>query len=449
MHIAVCAVIVRAAFEESDEMSKFDSGKLEKTELKIGIIPLTDCAVLVMAKVKGFFAKHGLDVSLSSEASWANIRDKVQTGLLDGAQMLAPMPIASTLGIGGIKTPMITAFSLDLNGNGITVSNELYQRMLDADPDSAVQPNRCAYALKKVVDAHKHAGRKPMTFAMVFPYSSHNYQLRYWLATAGINPDVDLRLTVVPPPHMLENLIDKNIDGFCVGEPWNEVAVMQGAGRTLLTSYEIWNNSPEKVFGVTAEWAERHPNTHRAVLMALLETAEWLDEPGHREEVAEMLAKEFINVSSEVVKMSMTGTFQFAHDESPKPLPDFNVFHRYAANYPWLSHAEWFISQMVRWGQLHEPVNITEGAKSVYRPELFVEVARMLGRPYPLLSHKCEGINDGSWKLNDATTPIVMGADRFLDGKVYDPADLVGYIKSFSISRLSFSLEDLAQLNGS
>ena len=432
---------------EGEKMSEFDSSKLEKTELKIGIIPLTDCAVLVMAKVKGFFAKYGLNVSLSSEASWANIRDKVQTGLLDGAQMLAPMPIASTLGVGGIKSAMVTAFSLGLNGNAITVSSELYQRMLDIDPENATQPNRCAYALKKVIDADKHAGKKPMTFAMVFPFSSHNYQLRYWLAAAGIHPDIDLRLTVVPPPQMVENLVDRNIDGFCVGEPWNEVAVTQGVGRTLLTSYQIWNNSPEKVFGVTAAWAEAHPNTHRALLMALLETAEWLDEPGHREEVADMLAKEFINVSSDVVKMSMTGTFKFSSQEAPIPLPDFNVFHRYAANYPWLSHAEWFISQMIRWGQLHEPVKISEVAKAVYRPDLFAEVASELNRPYPVITHKKEGTNNNSWTLSDATRPIAMSADKFLDDKVYDPADLVAYIKSFSVNRLSFSLEDLVQLN--
>jgi nitrate/nitrite transport system substrate-binding protein len=429
-------------------MKEFDASTLEKPQLKLGIVPLTDCAVLVMAKSKGFFAKYGLDVSLSPEVSWANIRDKVQAGLLDGAQMLAAMPIASTLGMGGIKTPMITAFSLDLNGNGITVSNDLYRRMLEMNTNDATDPSRCVHALKKVIDADTHAGRKPMTFAMVFPFSSHNYQLRYWLATAGIDPEVDLRLTVVPPSQMVENLIDKNIDGFCVGEPWNEVAVARGVGRALLTGYEIWNNSPEKVFAVTRAWAETYPNTHRAVLMSLFEAAEWSDLAANRREIVDTLvAGKFINVDSDVVKMSMLGTFKFAKDEPSKPMPDFNVFHRYTANYPWLSHAEWFILQMLRWGQLSGPVNISEIAKAVYRPDIYAEIADFLGKPCPVETHKTEGGHSGTWHLRGSTGDIVMGADRFIDGKHYNPDDPIGYLRSFSVSRLRYNLDDLTQLN--
>lgn len=429
-------------------MNKFDPTALERNSLTLGVIPLTDCAVLVMAQAAGFFAKYGLEVTLSVEASWANIRDKVQAGILDGAQMLAAMPIASTLGISGAKTSMVTAFSLGLNGNAITVSNKLFQRMLETDAANAADPSRCAHALKKIIDADKYAGRKPMTFAMVFPFSSHNYQLRYWLATAGINPDVDVQLTVVPPPQMVDNLHNRNIDGFCVGAPWNTVAATQGIGKTLLTGHEIWNNSPEKVFSVTNSWAEANPNTYRAVLMALLEAAEWTDQPENRQQIVKTLvAGKFVNVEPDVLEMSMLGTFKFAADEAVKTMPDFNVFHRYAANYPWLSHAEWFILQMVRWGQLNEPVDIRALAKSVYRPDIYTEVAACLGKPCPLPTHKTEGRHSGNWSIKGLTEEIVMGADRFIDGKYYDPGDPVDYLRKLPINRLGFSLDDLAQLN--
>jgi len=243
---------------------------LEKTTLKFGIIPLTDCAPIVIAREKGFFKKHGLDVEVSKEASWANIRDKVSLGELDGAHMLAGMPLAATLGVGANQQETVTAFSMDLNGNGITVSNELYERMLAADPAAMQGRPTSALALKKVIDEDKKAGREPMTFAMVFPVSTHNYEIRYWMASAGIDPDQDVRLIVIPPPQMVANLQSKNIVGYCVGEPWNQRAVEMGIGRSIITNYEIWNNNPEKVFGVTREWADKNPNTHKAAVRALI-----------------------------------------------------------------------------------------------------------------------------------------------------------------------------------
>lgn len=424
----------------------------EKTRLQLGIIPLSDCALLVLALARGFFARHGLDVTLVREVSWANIRDKVQTGLLDGAQMLAPIPIASTLGIGGAKKPMVTAFNLGLNGNGITVSNELYRRMLAADPAVARQMPVAARALKAVIDANRDAGDEPLRFAMVFPFSTHNYQLRYWLATAGIDPDRDLQLTVIPPAQMVAHLELGNIDGFCVGEPWNEVAVTKGLGRALLTSYDVWNNGPEKVFGVTEEWAQQYPATHRALLMALLEAAAWLDQPENRlEAVAIIAAEKYVNVPRHVVKTSMTGTFRYSQHEPPRPMPDFNVFYRYAANYPWLSHAEWFVTQMYRWGQLQEPVDIRALARRVYRPDIYAEVAAAMNVPCPLITHKTEGVHGGSWMLPEATSPIVMAADRFIDGRVYDPADLYGYIDGFECGALRVDCDraKLMELNPS
>jgi ABC-type nitrate/sulfonate/bicarbonate transport system substrate-binding protein len=421
---------------------------LEKTRLKLGFIPLTDCAPLAVALEKGLFRKYGLDVELSRQVSWANIRDKVAAGALDGAHMLAAMPIAAGLGLSEVTTPIVAALSLDLNGNAITVSRALYRRMGEADPEAAASRAQAARALAKVLAADRAAGRDPMYFAMVFPFSTHNYLLRYWLAAAGIVPDRDLRLTVVPPPYMVEALRSGDIDGYCVGEPWNEQAVTDGVGRSLLTDYDIWNNHPEKVFGVTREWAERHPNTHKALLMALLEAAAWIDRPDHRPEVVEILAREeYVNAAPEVVQMSMKGSFRFGPDEDPVAMPDFNVFHRYTANFPWHSHAVWFITQMYRWGQLDEAVNIRAVAERVYRPDLYREAARELGLPFPTRGYKTEGLHDEPQWLDEAADSLLLGPDCFCDGRVFDPEDPVGYLAGFDIHNFKLSLDDLARVN--
>ena len=412
-------------------------GAVEKPRLRLGLIPLTDCAPLVVALEQGFFRRHGLDVELSCEASWANIRDKVSIGALDGAQMLAAMPIAATMGLGALHRPMITALSLGLNGNAITVSNALFARMRAIDAEAVTQPIGSARVLKALLNADRTMAKAPLTFAMVYPFSSHNYQLRYWLAAGGIDPDRDVRLVVVPPPRMVSRLEDGSIDGYCVGEPWNAFAVQRGLGRVLLTGYEVWNNGPEKVFGVTEQWAEAHPHTHRALLRALLEAAQWLDEPDNRAAALDLLSRSgYMGVPLEVLRMSMNGTFAYGRDRASRPLPDFNVFYRHAATFPWRSHAQWLVTQMIRWGQADVGSDAAGVARRVYRTDLYREVARQLGLPFPTVDWKTEGAHDGGWTLTEASAPIAMGADRFLDGALFDPADPRGYLEGFAISRL-------------
>jgi nitrate/nitrite transport system substrate-binding protein len=421
---------------------------LEKSRLKFGIIPLTDCAVIAVAREKGYFRRHGLEVEISREASWASIRDKVALGELDGAQMLAGMPIAATLGLSGCHKPAVTAFSMDLNGNGITVSTALYQRMQEADPAAMAQRPTTARALRKVIEEDKRAGRAPMTFAMVFPVSSHNYQIRYWMASGGIDPDTDVRLVVIPPPQMVANLQAKHIDGYCVGEPWNQLAVGMDIGRTIITGYELWNNSPEKVFGVNREWAERHPNTHRAAVRAMIEAAAWMDMPEHREEVVEIISrKNYVNAPFEVVASSMTGTWRYSKGEAPVQMPDFNVFHRYAANFPWRSHAVWFLSQMVRWGQIDRPVRFREVAEAVYLSDVFREAAGELGIPVPGDDYKTEGEHAAAWSLDVPSGTLRMGADGFFDGVRFDPRRPVDYLRDFSLHKLKIDLEALRAYN--
>jgi len=422
--------------------------QLEKTDLVLGFIPLTDCAPLVVAKEKGCFERYGLNVTLSKETSWANIRDKVALGILDGAQMLAGMPLAMSLGIGPMAKPMVTAFSMDLNGNAITVSNALYEKMQAIAPGAMKERPLTARALKKVIEENSKAGGAPLTFAMVFPYSTHNYELRYWMAAAGIDPDNDVRLVVVPPPQMVGQLERGTIDGYCVGEPWNAQAVQAGLGHTLITKYEIWNNSPEKVLGVTQEWAEQYPNTHRALLMALLEASRWLDEPHNRLEASQLIARPvYVNALEHVVRMSMTGTFQYAASEMPRALPDFNVFNRYSANFPWRSHAIWFLSQMVRWGQLTEAVDLHAVAEEVYRPEIYREAAAALGLTSPGIDYKLEGSHAATWKRHEGSESLLMGPDRFLDGRNFDPSRPLEYLRGFDIHHMSITLDQLAACN--
>jgi nitrate/nitrite transport system ATP-binding protein len=408
---------------------------LEKRELTLGFIPLTDCAPLVVAREKGFFAKQGLSVELSRESSWANIRDKVCTGMLDGAQMLAAMPLASALD-GSHCQPMVTALSLDLNGNAITVSKQLYGRMLATGVGGLDTAKGSAQALKQVIDQDRAEGRPALTFAVVYPESSHNYLLRYWMADAGIDPDRDVRLTVVPPQQVGHYLRAGLIAGYCVGEPWNTYAVSEGLGRTLITSFDIWNNHPEKVFAVTRIWAQSNPNTHQAVVTALLEASAWLDDPANRRATCELLSQgRYVNAPVDVLEKSLTGTLQFSSDEQPRAAPDYNVFQRYAANFPWRSHALWFLSQMLRWGQVDGAVKAEAIARAVYRPEVFRAAADELGLPYPEVDYKREGLHQGGWALMSGADTLEMGADLFMDGRQFDATRLQEYLAGFSISR--------------
>ncbi len=430
-------------------LAKSRAARPEKSVLRLGFIPLTDCAPLAVAAEHGFFARQGLQVELVREPSWANIRDKVMLGALDGAQMLAGLPVASQLGITAVRRPLVTALSLGLGGNAITVSRRLYGRMADADPDCTAQRPATACALRKVIDDDRAAGRPPLTFAVVYPVSSHNYELRYWLAAAGIDPDRDVRIVVVPPPQMVARLRAGDIDGFCVGEPWNSVAVRGGHGHILITSQQLWNHKPEKVLGVTQDWAQRHPDSHRALVKALMQAGRWLDDPAHRAETAALLARpEYVGVKEEALRLPLTDKLVYDPDGPALAQPDFNVFHRHAAMFPWRSHALWFITQMYRWGQVERPQKLIEVAARAYRPALYRQVAAELGWSYPLIDDKPEGLNARGWTLAQAAPdPLPMGADGFFDGSRFDPTSPVGYLQSFAVASLRVPLDVLERMN--
>ena len=393
----------------------------EKQKLNIGFIPLTDCATLAVAKEKGFFEKYGLDVNLSKEASWANIRDKLAYGMLDCAQMLATMPIASTLGIGGWKKETVSSLVLGVNGNAITVSSRLYKELKELNPDFDKQRPVTADTLKNLIELKKLKGQKKLTFAHVFPASTHNYFLRYWLASSGIDPDNDLNLNVIPPQQMVTNLEENIVDGFCVGEPWNQLASSNGAGHVLITSYEIWNNAPDKVLGMNKEWAYNHPNTHKAVVKALIEAAQWVDMEEHRVETAEIISGEkYINVPVDVILPSLTGNYKYDQEGDVVSIPDFNLFYKYTAAFPWHSHAAWYISQMIRWGDLPDSLDTKNIIKDIFWVDFHREVVAEMGLDCPDVNVKHEGLHAKEWTLKTNTTSLSMVADKFFDGSEFD-----------------------------
>ncbi|MGF6228570.1 ABC-type nitrate/sulfonate/bicarbonate transport system substrate-binding protein [Inquilinus ginsengisoli] len=399
----------------------------DRTDLTLGFVPLADCAPLVVAERKGFFREEGLSVRLSRQSSWASLRDKLVCGLLDGAHMLAPLPLAITLGLSGPKTPMLVGLSLNLNGNAVTVSRALAAEMAAADPEGSAAGS--ATAIAAVVAARRKAGVPAPVFAIVFPVSSHHDQLRYWLAAGGVDPQRDVRIVVVPPPQMVAHLSAGRVDGFCVGAPWGDVAVDQGVGVMATTGWQIWNNAPEKVFAVTHAWAEARPDAHRALLRALIRAAAWLDRPQHRPEAVAMLAApEVLNAPAASIAASLVGRpGELMVDGLPARGP---VYHHRAAGLPWRSHAAWFLAQLRRWGELPDAIDIAATAAAVYQPDLYREIAWDLGYPAPAADSKTEGHHDTLWVLADKTGGVALGADRFCDGRVFDPAaidaDLAG-----------------------
>jgi nitrate/nitrite transport system substrate-binding protein len=386
----------------------------EKSFVRIGVVPLADAAPIVVAQAKGFFARYGLEVEIALERAWAAVRDKLAAERLDAAQTLAPMPLAATLGLDAVQVPMVTGLTLNLNGNSIVVANALHARLQAMKRPGESGALGWAQALKRVIEADRATGRPLPVFAHVYPFSTHHYELRYWLAAGGIRPDHDLNLIVVPPPQMVTQLEAGRIDGFCVGAPWGEVAENLGVGRRIVSKFQIWNNSPEKVLGVTRRFAESHPDTHVAMIAALIEANRWLDAPEHRAEAARLLIEgRYIDATFDCVAAALRA------QPVDSPFGPGLVFHAGAAGFPWISQAVWFLQQMQRWQQLPRGIDAAEIAADVYRPDLYRRAAAQAGVPAPALDAKSEGVHGAPWRLDAPGGSIRMGADRFFDGAVY------------------------------
>ncbi|REH38982.1 nitrate/nitrite transport system substrate-binding protein [Paraperlucidibaca baekdonensis] len=439
------SVIAAGALLALPLLAQAKVGYAEKDELKFGFIKLTDMAPLAVAYDRGYFEDEGLFVTLEAQANWKVLLDRVISGELDGAHMLAGQPLAATLGY-GTKADIITAFTMDLNGNACTVSNTLWANMKKQVPMSAGKPVHpiAATTLKPVVERALKQG-KPLKFGMVFPVSTHNYELRYWLAAGGINPgfyapqrgntagnlQADVQISVTPPPQMPATLEAGTINGYCVGEPWNQQAVFRGIGVPVVADLAIRNNVAEKVFGVSRGWAEKYPNTHIRLVKALIRAGYWLDanNNANRPAAAKLISKSiYVGADYPIIANSMTGQFEFEKGDR-RALPDFNVFFRYHATYPYYSDAVWYLTQMRRWGQIPEAKSdgwYVEMAKRVFRPDIYRQAAAEL-------------ISEGKLKTSDFPNFVSesgfrpVNATTFIDGIRFDGRKPNAYIDSFRI----------------
>jgi NitT/TauT family transport system ATP-binding protein len=383
--------------------------------LRIGFIPLADATALIVAVDKGFTAEQGLDVELVREVSWSNVRDKLNIGLFDAAHLLAPVAIASSLGLGHVKVPIITAFGLGLNGNAITVSPELHAALKNAADGDIADPMVSARALARVVMERKARGEEQLTFGMTFPYSTHNYQLRFWMAAGGVDPDQDVRLIVLPPPYMVESLASKHVDAFCVGAPWNSVAVDLRIGHILHFVSEILQRAAEKVLAVRTRWAQDNPDVFRRLVRAHGRAASFVEDVNNRDEVARILsAPERIGVAPEVIRRTLDGRLKISPDGTYRSSERYLMIGRAGASRPDPVQAAWLYAQMVRWGQALLSSENLAAAEATFRPDLYDEI---LGAEAPL--------------------PASEPADRVgaFTGPAFDPHDISAHLEVWKIRR--------------
>ncbi len=377
--------------------------------IKVGFMPLLDSASLVAAAEKGFAAEQGIELTLVRETSWANIRDRTIIGHFDAAHMLAPMTVASTLGVGHVRVPLVVPCALGVGGNAITVSLALWERMAGAGAVAGGAPAMQGAALRRAVTEQERLAGEPLTFGIVYPFSCHNFELRYWLAGVGIDPDREVRLVVIPPPFLADALRAGQIDGFCAGEPWNSVAVHAGIGVIALATTAVWPQSPEKVLACRREWALGHPRELAALVRSIHRAAQWCEQPENHAELARLLAEpRYVGAPAELLRRALAGRLVLLPGQADRQLEGFFATARDAATFPWTSHALWFHTQMVRWGQIAYAEEDIAAIAATYRPDLYRRALEPLQAKLP----------SADWR-----------AERFFDGKVFDPASLPVYRK--------------------
>jgi ABC-type nitrate/sulfonate/bicarbonate transport system substrate-binding protein len=381
------------------------------TPLRIGFIPLVDAAALIVAVDKGFAAAEGLDVTLVREVSWSNVRDKLNIGLFDAAHLLAPVAIASSLGLGHVKVPIVAPFNLGLNGNAITVSPALHAAIMEEIDGDRFDPMATALALARVVAKRRSSGAEPLTFGMTFPFSTHNYQLRFWMAAGGVDPDEDVRLVVLPPPYMVDSLANGHVDAFCVGAPWNSVAVDLGIGHILHFVADILVSAVEKVIAVRQNWSEKNPDVMAALVRALIRAAAFIEDPRNRAEAARILAEpDRIGVDASVIQRTLDGRLKIAPDGTMRESDRYLLVGREDAGRPDPVQAAWLYAQMVRWGQTAMKLEALKTAMAVFRPDLYDLASGQPGKPA------------------SAANPIGAFA-----GPAFDPSDIAGHLAAFKI----------------
>ena len=389
----------------------------EKSNINIGFMRLTDSAPLIIAQELHFFERYGLEVTLSREVSWANVRDKVAAGTLDASPMLAPMPLVTSPGLKNNTSPFITGLMLSLNGSAITLASGLCKKIdlgTNKSSDSCPAPVLAAQKLGQIINVLPGQ----LTLATAYPYSMDTFQLRHWLTLGGICPDRDVKIIVLPPETMVDNLARGAIDGFCVGEPWNRVAVQGGIGSTVVSDYPIWNKSPEQALVVTKHWHKSYPSTHLRLRLAIMEAATWLSSPENRQVAVPILAQQdYLDIPEHIIEPALLGCSLDSKQEGLEENPDFIFVNRYEAGFPWRSSAEYLLEETFELqgiaGDCSEASQLIE---KVYRTDLYREAVAVLGYNCPSTDYKDEGCNASAYLCKHAKE---MGRDLFLNGEKY------------------------------
>lgn len=397
------------------------------TELSAGFMPLADSAILIAAKERGFLEAENITLNLVRENSWANMRDRLAIGQFDIAHALAPMPLAANLGLTPFDTKLIAPMALGLGGNAITVSNPVYEAMLAGGGFNLADAKAAGLALANAVAHRQKKGQKRLNFGVVHPHSVHNFELRYWLAGSGIAPDQDVHILVLPPQLMADALAAGQIDGFCVGEPWNSVAAARGVGKIATVKAAIWASSPEKVLAIRSSWANENTGLVMKLVRGLYQSAQWCGDKENVHALANILARpEYLNQNVSVIEPALTGSIMDGH----KLREGLNFFdpHARAATFPWQSHALWLYTQMVRWRHVeHKAENIQIAAQS-FRPDLYRKALAPQKVAVPVANSKVEGGLNRKTAVGVSADSLFLGPDGFFDGTVFDPDQVDAYI---------------------
>lgn len=396
--------------------------------LTIGFLPLVDACLPILARELGFAEEEGLDLHLTRDVTWATVLDRLLYGHTDAAHLLAPLAIATTLGRGRPAQLLSAPFVLGLNGNAITMRTDLAD-VLCPEPGLG-DPVSVGTALAREVRARAAAGQR-LRFGVVHRHSSHNYLLRYWLTACGIRPDKDIDIVTIAPPFSADALESGEIDGSCVGEPWNSVAVERGAGRIVLATAQIWRRGVEKVLAFKqAHLADRRDASER-LIRAMRQAGRWFVDPENQHEAAAILARpDYLDGSATVIRRAIADEMVLALGAEPLSYPDFMFQYDEAANFPWISQAMWLYSQLLRWEGLdYDPVDAAR-ASAVFRPDIYRRALTGTGDLLPGASSKVEGSLDGPLAVGAQQGEITLSANRFFDGQIFDPDRLDEYIQS-------------------
>jgi len=398
----------------------------------MAFLPLTDSAVPIVARAKGFAEQQGIALSLVRTTSWATLRDRLVYGQVQAAHMLAPLAVAVSLGLSQQRAAIAAPFRLNVNGNALVMSPG-FAAALDPDPEQRVtDPLATAHDFAAAIGLHH---RKPL-IGVVHRFSSHALMLRYWLASAGIDPDRDVVLRVLPPSLMVEAMRGGEIDGFIAGAPWPNIAVAEGLAEMIAIGALIWQRGIEKVLAFRADWLEAHPDAVDRLLVAMASAAAWCDDPRNRDELAQLLsAPEHVGEAAEHLRPALAGRMLLRAQGPTIDVPDFLHFHREAAGFPWRSQALWIYSQLVRW-RMAEPSSENErAAAETFRPDVYRRALGRIDVPMPGASMKLEGAIGKPLGVGAHRGTLTLGPDRFFDGRVFDPHDIAGYLSGLPSRR--------------